>query len=120
MTSVVNDEFITCLDRKVIICLQMNHEILSISANSHLPERKHYIYHLDVLDDNYEHLHLKNGKELRNWILECAKNNHIQVDVCISSRIYEDTSLIIFTWNDDYVERLEIPSILLMDFTQPQ
>lgn len=98
--SVIGDQYIIFKNEMLTIYLELSDEYLNISVTSHTERQIYY-----VLVDNYSHLHVTNGQELYRWIVECAEKQHIRID-------HTRTLMVLFTWDDDYVERIEIPAIL--------
>jgi hypothetical protein len=113
--SLVDEKYIVLKKEKITLSMNLHEGILSIIINQ--AGKQHICVYCLILCDGYDydhdyHTHLSNGTEMRQWIYDCAKNQHLLVEECITRRLDDKSPLILFSWNDDYVERLEIPRFI--------
>lgn len=114
---IVNDLITKVINKDLDLCMSLTliQDVLNISI---LSNKEQYMYNItlyDECDHDYERIHVKNGHNFRKWILKCVLTNHIKFITCPSRRYNDDSPLILFTWDDDYVDRLEIPQYLMLD-----
>jgi hypothetical protein len=106
---VLTDEYITLKNEKITLSFNLTAGILTITAKSHKDWNMYRIILSDSWFHDYDALHLTNSRAFRQWILNCASKQHLLVKICQARRFDDDSPLILFIWDDNYVERIEIP-----------
>jgi len=108
--SILNDRYIVFKKEQITLSMTLSKGILSIIINQ--AGKKHICVYCLILCDGYDYhsdqAHLKNGTDTLQWIYDCAKQQHLRVEECVSRNFGDDSPIILFSWNDDYVERMEI------------
>lgn len=111
----ISEFIVKITSEDLCVSLELIQGMLNITVYPKEEECVYSITLFDVCENDYYGIHVKNGSDFRKWILKCVLTNHIRIDKCLSRRRNDDSPLILFTWDDNYVDRLEIPKYLIPD-----